>query len=229
MFGWLFCWTFWKWAVIINALLGPLLLHMTLNKLRKHRKVDEERDAKFPQWRRYDNKDWSWTLYLGAATIMIPRILFFVWITLTGSLISASLLWSLNVKSGDIIQGPRKTMSDYNYHYGGYMLMLAIGVIPDVRRPTDCDYSKWLGPGYKHIKTTNPKGWPSCVVANHMGFMDINIIAWTFAAKVGYAASTTFEFMPVVGFMCRAVECIFVPRGSTPEALQKCVEVIEGR
>ncbi len=29
--------------------------------------------------------------------------------------------------------------------------------------------------------------------------------------------------------MCKLLECIFVPRGSTPEALQKCVTIIEER
>jgi len=175
MFGWLFSWTLWKCLIILNALLGTYLLRKTLKKLEKHRTIDEPRDAKFPQWRRHDSQNMNhWSMYIGAATMMIPRILMFLSVLAIGVPSSYLCFFGMNIKSGDIIQGPRKNMSDHFYHYGALLLTYSIGLIPDIRRPTDCDYSRWLGPGYEHIKT--PSGWPGCIVSNHMGFMDINII-----------------------------------------------------
>ena len=65
--------------------------------------------------------------------------------------------------------------------------MLCLGVVPKVEYLDDADYSKWLGKGYEHVKTAS--GWPGSIVSNHMGFMDINLLAYVFKGKVGYAAS----------------------------------------
>jgi len=96
--------TFWRVLIILNAVLGPLLLRKTLKKLEKHANLDEETAKKFPQWRRYDNKNWSsWTLYLGAATIMLPRMLLYTFIIVCGSPYSMLCFLGRTIKKGDCI------------------------------------------------------------------------------------------------------------------------------
>jgi hypothetical protein len=42
-------------VLLINALLGFILIEVVLRSLRRYRTVDEERDSKFPAWRRNDS------------------------------------------------------------------------------------------------------------------------------------------------------------------------------
>ena len=69
------------WLIIVlavNAFLGFLLIETVLRSTKRFRTVDEERDSKFPAWRRHDSQMWTRAkLYPGALTIMIPRLIAF--------------------------------------------------------------------------------------------------------------------------------------------------------
>ena len=80
----------------------------------------------------------------------------------------------------------------------------------------DCDYSYYLGPdyksGYKQIKKT------STIVANHSGWLDTQLMIKYFCP--GFAAGIIFRDMPILGKCCDISECIYVPKGGSPELLE---------
>lgn len=60
----------------INIILGILLIEYALFKCKSPMKVNEERDAKYSAFRRYDVKYWKrWRLYL-SSPIVLPRMVF---------------------------------------------------------------------------------------------------------------------------------------------------------
>jgi len=55
---------------------GLLMFEWAWSKAKPIREVDEERDSKYPAFRRYDAKNWSrWKFYIGAM-ILLPLRLF---------------------------------------------------------------------------------------------------------------------------------------------------------
>ena len=62
--------------MIVNAVLGIALLEFCFHKTRKLFDGNEERDKKYPAFRRHDLQYWKrWRLYPLAATLLIPRII----------------------------------------------------------------------------------------------------------------------------------------------------------
>jgi len=79
-------WTWSSWQVILlllNASLGLILFEWAWYANRRFRKNIPELDALLPAFRRNDAPKWQkWRFYPGAMTIMIPRFLFGVCVTL---------------------------------------------------------------------------------------------------------------------------------------------------
>ena len=87
-------------------------------------------------------------------------------------------------------------------------MCLLSGVSLRVHRLTHFDYSQYLG----QKKADTPKH-VSTYVSNHQSWMDIvsvlSILTPAFAAKKVLAK------IPVFGLLCKAIGCIFIPRGAS--------------
>jgi len=61
----------------VNAFCGILLFEFIYHKTRRFRDGNEERDSKFPYFRRLDAPKWArWKFYPGAMTLLFPRASF---------------------------------------------------------------------------------------------------------------------------------------------------------
>jgi len=208
----------WNVLILANAVCGIHLLETSLKRLDRIRKIDEARDAKFPQWRRNDAKFWTRPyLYLGASTIMIPRIIFFTLVFVGTMIISRIIFIGKTIKKGDSVQGPRKTVTNYFYTLCSLICLLTLGIVPVTDRIHSVDYSKYIGKG---IPPQQPKtGKHGTIVSNHMGFFDILLLTYVYRGDIGFAATAKFGTFPVLGFMCKILECTFVPRSTDAASL----------
>ena len=70
---------FWTVILIINAVIGVILFEYAWGATKRHRQVDEERDKRYPAFRRLDVPKWNKILmYPAAATVLVPRCLLFI-------------------------------------------------------------------------------------------------------------------------------------------------------
>ena len=61
--------------VVVQAILGIVAIEYSLCKLSRFMEKNNERDEKFPHFRRYDSQYWArWKLYPGAMFLMPTRI-----------------------------------------------------------------------------------------------------------------------------------------------------------
>ena len=111
---WYLSLTFWASALTLNAVLGLAIFEMTWAKLNRYKVPHEELNERFPMYRRNDAVNWDKSfLRIGAATLLIPRLLVCIWVFVT-------LLICLNVlmfghKEGTPLTGARKTILKYVY------------------------------------------------------------------------------------------------------------------
>lgn len=67
----------WQWLALLNAAFGILIFEWSWFRMRRFRKPNADLDALYPAYRRDDALTWKkWKLYPGAATILLPRLLF---------------------------------------------------------------------------------------------------------------------------------------------------------
>ena len=73
-------WPYLTWLnflLLANTVLGIYLFEVAWYKTRRFRKPIKELDAQFHDIRRFDAVNWKkWKHYPGAATLLIPRLLF---------------------------------------------------------------------------------------------------------------------------------------------------------
>lgn len=63
---------FWIILLLVNALIGLFLFDHAWKQTEMHRTKDEERDANFPAWRRYDTHKWNKTSMMLMAVTVLP-------------------------------------------------------------------------------------------------------------------------------------------------------------
>lgn len=93
-------------------------------------------------------------------------------------------------------------------------------------KPGEIDYSYYLGKGYEYKV---PKGKVPSYVSPHCSALDGPAIASALKGRVSFVAGDFLKKWPLFGFVARAVNSIFVPRGGTPEALTKTLNMIADR
>ena len=60
--------------LIVNAVIGLMMFEYSWYQMKAIREVNEERDSKYPAFRRYDAKHWQkWKFYFGALTYLPIR------------------------------------------------------------------------------------------------------------------------------------------------------------
>lgn len=92
----------------------------------------------------------------------------------------------------------------------------------------DIDYSFYLGKDFKMLYTA-PKGRVSTYIAPHCSALDGPIVATALHGYLSAVAKDTVGKWPLIGFIAKAVTCIFVPRGSSPAVLEQTLQMIVQR
>ena len=99
--------TLWNFVIFMNALCGLIIFELSWYKFRRFRSPNKDLDAIYPAYRRDDAIHWQkWTLYPGAVTIMLPRIIFML-LTCVGLLIWLNILM-FGKEKGTPLTGCRK-------------------------------------------------------------------------------------------------------------------------
>ena len=76
--------TFWKTLFILNALFGLIIFEWAWLKVLRFRKPNTDLDELYPAYRRDDVRNWwKLKLYPGALTIMIPRAILTIIISIS--------------------------------------------------------------------------------------------------------------------------------------------------
>jgi len=103
-----------------------------------------------------------------------------------------------------------------------------LGITFDVTKMThdDVNYKYYLGDDYKNELKELPI---STYIAPHTAGLDIQLMASALGGKLSFVAGDFTLGIPAVAAICKALGCIFVPRGGSKEALEKTLHLIEER
>jgi 1-acyl-sn-glycerol-3-phosphate acyltransferase len=108
------------------------------------------------------------------------------------------------------ITGFRKRIITRIMHYMCIVILFICGLRYE-KKHIEFDYSKYLGPDYKNDKRKSK--YTSTIVTNHVSWLDSIILFCCF--ECSFAPSKEFKSVPGVGVLAQAIDCIFIPRGST--------------
>ena len=167
--------------LLVNAFVGLYIFELTWKKIERLRKPNKELDEFFPQFRRRDIEKLNKShFYVGAMTMMIPRILwqFFLGASLT---MFVKIILAGQPKEG--VLGPRRKACLafwYKLHVNLFSLFSHFTLLKHrVLSMKDVNhYQEYLGPKDSPVAESSriPKrgpGKPSLVVSNHFGFVDV--------------------------------------------------------
>jgi len=210
-----------KW----NAIIGTCLFAYGVYGNRAVKNWDEDRDSKYPAYRRYDTKNWNYLyLYLGAITLMPVRA--FLGLLLTVVVFVHACFTALTTFHR--FPSPHNWWGKLNVSLGSFMqsnvLPLIVGCHVTVISP-QIDYSFWLGKDYKP-KMMEVKN-PSMVVSNHTSWLDPYMVSRVI--NVGYLAKKSCETTPIIGPFIKILNGMFIDRGATEAQREKQIKDIEER
>ena len=211
------------YLLAFNAVLGLATAEYCFYSTRLARKVDEERDSKFPAWRRLDTP-WMKRIYVYpmAATLAPLRIELFLLLVVFYFAIATVSHFVCYCGRADKRGCPNSSVQRL-LGWIAYLWMLILGIIPQ-QRFIEADYSEWLGPDY--LKTQKlPETIPT-IVANHSSAFDIFILLSILKGKVSFVAAAKFERVPILGSAIKMLGGFFAPRFGTQEAKNALVDAI---
>jgi hypothetical protein len=154
---------------IVNCILGVLLIEYALFKVRVPRHIKEERDSKFPAFRRTDAKYWTRPRLYLAAPILFPRFMLTISIPIVWAILTYILL--IGQKRG--VPKPAWKTLVFNHLtriVSKLVLYCGCGMFYYKFEEVNKDYSKYLGPDYKPNLIR-----ASSYVCNHSCWIDILI------------------------------------------------------
>ena len=132
--------------------------------------VDEERDSKFPAWRRRDATRWArWKFYPLGLLTMPFRLVFIHVQGMILVLLCTILTMCHNFKKGPLKEGILKNIVGALFSFNGFIWMLFVGIWT-TREFKEMDYTEYLGPNYKEKYRSIKK--TSTVVCNHVSWVD---------------------------------------------------------
>jgi hypothetical protein len=214
-------------SIILYALLG---IYMTLGLVMFEwawkgmsaiRSVDEDRDSKYPAYRRWDVNKWQkWKFYPGAMLLLPLKFVGIVLCVLFCYIIVRIATLGHNFSDDKPIRGWfRNWALGYVYKLSTSMIVYFVGIRSSYEE-RDYDYTPFLGPNYRET-TTYPKYF-STYVSNHTSWIDIVLLISYI--RPAFTPKDVLHRIPVLGILCKGLGCIGIARGGTEEERNKIVE-----
>lgn len=201
----------WIKAIIFLAIymgIGLLAFEWAWGKVRPLREVDEERDSKYPAFRRPDAKGWRrWKFLPGAVTLLPLRMVMGVILVILCYICTWILTRGHRFTDENHITGCRATAIRYVFKFFSAALMFSIGM-RSTRRKVDYDYSEYLGPNYKKEQIL-PKH-VSTLIVNHSTWIDTQMLVQYYMNA--FVSKEGLRNAPAFGLISQAMGCIFIKR-----------------
>ena len=161
------------------------------------RNIDEERDGKYPAFRRWDAYKWGkWRFYFGAITFMLARLVCSVLVIIVCYIFVRIFTIVHNFKGDTPISGCRKHIINFMYKVFSMLILFFAGMRTSTKK-TDFDYSAYLGPDYKN--SANAPKYLSTYVSNHTSWLDVPVLIANL--KCAFASKSTFKKTPIFGII----------------------------
>ena len=209
------------WILALNAILGLLLLSYAWKMTKPYRQKQDEYDSVNPSWRRGDLHLWKLHRFLpGAITLLLPRVVLMISLLLSIGVLALILFIGADVYSGKPPSGFRKTILGYAIRGTSRIFIFCSSYRMNVIE-CDTDYSLYLGKDYR--KTQKVPAKPSTIIENHVSWLDNFLIMALYPVR--FLTAALMKLVPVVGYICHAVGCVFVTLIS-PEDRKRVRQVI---
>mmetsp|Transcript_11024 Transcript_11024/g.18428 ORF Transcript_11024/g.18428 Transcript_11024/m.18428 type:complete len:272 (+) Transcript_11024:24-839(+) len=208
----------------IQAVIGLIAIEYAFKRVRRMIKVDEDRDSKFPAFRRLDAKKWSrWKFYPGALLTMPSRLILLILSGIVLALISVLLTLGHDFKKGPT-KGCRKASVGFFYTTMAWIFCFICGLFTR-KEKVDFDYSYYLGKdykeGYRDVKKT------STIICNHVSWIDTMNLYQYFS--MAFTLDVGFKKAPLMNKLGDLVDSIYLPRGGNEESRAKALQQILDR
>ena len=214
----------WCNLLIINAVLGIAALEFAFYKTRVLFDGNEERDKKYPAFRRHDLQYWKrWRLYPVAATLLIPRIIGAVLILL--SVIPFCLVAGIGQ---DHRKPPEPWRVDLYFKFSAIWAMCGrfiAGSWYTWTHVTDVDYSYYLGPTWR--EELNARKIPAPTVVQNHNFIFDNFFTFRWGQQLSFVGKSGLKKILGIGRWVVGIQMIFVDRTASKEELKKTSMAIE--
>ena len=208
---------------LASTIIGILFIEFALMKTKVVRNVNEERDGKYPSFRRTDVKKWSRLILYLSAPLVPWRILACV-LLMVSLLLASKILFVLNKGQPQLSPSKQKFLKYFTQYVSRFTIFFAPGIYwLNIVRPK-VDYSKYLGPEWKGPRYDRC----STVVSNHQSWIDIGLV--TYLKFPSFTPKAGIKKWPVIGEICDLVfNSLFIDRAGTHEEKEKLVQKIVDR
>lgn len=202
-------------VVLGYGLFGILVFEWVYSKIdRRFTDGNEERDGKFPVFRRTDVQKWSrFSFYPGAFFFLPLRMALAILDLLMICLVLKVLTCGHDFSKGSMKNGLRKSLVTNVVKYNAYIWVLVCGHFTQFEK-VDADYSEYLGPDYKN-QYREVAQIPT-MICNHVSWFDSNILFKYY--KIAFIMDQGFKKIPVFGTLCRVLDSVFINVRGTAEA-----------
>jgi hypothetical protein len=128
----------------LYSLIGLLLFEYSWAQIHSVRNVREERDSKYPAFRRYDAPQWKkWKFYPGAIILMPLRVVLAIVCFLMCYMFTRLFTMCHNLRRSPLTGWRHKGLM-YSYQFCSWALMTSLSM-RSRRTKVDFDYSEYLG------------------------------------------------------------------------------------
>ena len=209
-----------------NAICGILVFEMMYCRVNKRfTDGNEERDCRFPMFRRTDVKKWRrWHFYPGAMTLLPIRAILLIVDMLLMVIILKFLTLCHNFKKGPLKNGCLKSTVAGIVKINAYIWVAICGHITS-REKVDFDYSEYLGEDYK-MEYKKGKKIPT-MISNHVSWIDSQILFKYYS--LAFIIAKIYKKIPVFSSLAQTIDSVFIDRGGSVEARQKIIDDIKER
>ena len=198
--------SFWHYAFLCYWAFTISAIEWALMKAKPLSNVDEERDSKYPAFRRYDTKYWV-RPYLYVGSLFMPIKVLFTATTQMTLLIG--MVVCLCKQDRRNVSKLRFKMFNLYLRFICFLNVIFIPIIPRVVRPK-VDYKKYFGPDFEEDYETHVP-----IISNHSSLFDIPLIEYLYCS--GWVAKKEIRNVPFIGYMSEIYEVYHIDRVGSKE------------
>ena len=209
---------YFRWMVVANMLFGAAVLEWAWYNSQRAHKINEERDACFPAFRRLDVKHWNKWKHYPLAVTLFPAKLWFIWLCTFLSWAEARICL-LGYKQRPIL-GWRKWVIDAHCKAINHILHILIQAWVTKIDIDDFDYTEWLGPGYKETQVLPSK------VATHIGAPHVSSFDDTlqqFIENHAFCIKVEAKKVPFLSSILEQMQVFYISRNAGEDAVQQII------